>query len=351
MQSDAMIDPVLKPRIETVPQVNDQALQLFKESLVWDALMPWTAGTNSGHMDLVLGRYHRTGVNFVSLSMSVGRKASRDGIESDLRAFKNEIEARSDYLTFCQSAEQVRAAQAGGKLGIGFNFQETLPFGTDLENIGKLYDMGVRQAVLAYNIRNYVADGCAEPSDARLSMFGVEVVKEMNRVGMLVDGSHAGYRSTMHAMEICDAPFIFSHSNPFAIRPHYRSIKDDQILACASTGGVIGINGVGFWVGDNDASTDAIFRCLDYTVELVGAHHVGLGFDYVYDIDSLIQYVRKVPHVWPPYEGEPMVRHNYAGSEQMVALVQLMLDHGYPTDAIVQILGGNWERVSRQVWK
>jgi membrane dipeptidase len=346
-----MIDAVLKPRIEAVPPVSAQALQLFRKSLVWDALMPWSVGTNAGHMDTVLGRYHRNGVNFVSLTMSVGRKVSRDGVEADLGAFRKELEARSNYLVFCDSTAQIRAAQASGKLGIGFNFQETLPFGTDLGNIAKFYQLGVRQALLAYNIRNFVADGCAEPSDARLSMFGVEVVKEMNRVGMLVDGSHSGYRSTMHAMEICDAPFVFSHANPFAVRPHYRSIKDEQIRACAATGGVIGINGVGFWVGDNDASTEAIFRCLDYTVELVGPRHVGLGFDYVYDIESLMTYVDKASHVWPPYEGETIVKHNYAGSEQMVELVQVMLDHGYPTDSIVQILGGNWERVCQQVWK
>ena len=121
--------------------------------------------------------------------------------------------------------------------------------------------------------------------------------------------------------------------------------------ACADTGGVIGINGVGYWVGDNDASTAAIFRCLDYTVELVGPEHVGLGFDYVYDLENLISWVRANPLMWPPYEGEWMVKHNYAGPEQMVELVQLMLDHGYPDEAIIGILGRNFERVASEVWR
>jgi membrane dipeptidase len=173
----------------------------------------------------------------------------------------------------------------------------------------------------------------------------------MNRVGMLVDGSHSGYRTTMDAMEVCEAPFIFSHSNPFSVRPHYRSIKDDQIKACAATGGVIGINGVGYWVGDNDAPTEAIFRCLEHTVNLVGPDQVGLGFDYVYDLDQLIDWVRMAPLTWPPYEGEHMVKHNYAGPEQMVDLVQMMLDHGYPDDAIRGILGENWRRLCAKVWR
>lgn len=213
------------------------------------------------------------------------------------------------------------------------------------------YDLGVRQTLLAYNQKNLVADGCAEPANGGLSNFGRAVIKEMNRVGMLVDGTHTGHRSTMEAMEISEAPFIFSHSNPYAVRPHYRSIKDDQIKACAATGGVIGINGAGFWVGDMDASTEAIFRCLDYTVELVGPEHVGIGFDYIYDIDSLINFARQQRFVWPPFEGEEMVKHNYAGSEQMVELVQMMIDHGYPDDAIVGILGENFARVAAAVWK
>jgi membrane dipeptidase len=90
---------------------------------------------------------------------------------------------------------------------------------------------------------------------------------------------------------------------------------------------------------------------LDYTVELAGPEHVGLGFDYIYDLDEVVRWARSTPLVWPPYEGESMPKHNYAGPEQMVELVELMLGHGYPDAAIVGILGGNWERVSEAVWK
>ncbi len=342
-------DPVLKPRIETIPPVSDKALALFRDNLVWDNLMPWISGMNGPDIDKILPRFHKTGVDFVSLTV-----ASRDDLEGTLAQLtytRRQIRERSDYLAFAKSTADIESARRAGKLALGFNFQETLPFGRKLDNIQLFYDLGVRQALLAYNNRNFVGDGCAEPADAGLSLYGREVVREMNRVGMLVDGSHSGHRTTMEAIELCQGPFIFSHSNPFAVRPHYRSIKDDQIKACAATGGVIGINGVGYWVGDNDASTEAIFRCLDYTVELVGPGHVGLGFDYVYDLQGLIEWARAAPLIWPAYQGEWMVKHNYAGSEQMVALVQMMLDHGYADDAIVGILGRNWAQLADKVWK
>jgi membrane dipeptidase len=342
-----VVDPVLKPRIEEVPPGCEDAVARFRETLVWDNLLPWLLG-NSAAIDAILPRYHRVGVDFVSLTVpDRSPEEARQGIAS----VHAQVAERGDWLAIATSVADVEDARDAGKLAVGINFQETLPFGRDLGLIREFYNLGVRQALLAYNNRNLVGDGCAEPDDAGLSLFGREVVREMNAVGMFVDGSHSGYRTTMEAMELGEAPFVFSHSNPFGVRPHYRNIRDDQIRACAATGGVIGINGVGYWCGDDDASTEAIFACLDYTVQLVGPDHVGLGFDYIYDLDDLIAWVRADPIAWPPYEGEWMRRHNYAGPEQMVELVKVMTEHGYPDDAVVGILGGNWAALARKVWK
>jgi membrane dipeptidase len=342
-------DSTLKPRIETVPPVSDDALRLFATSLVWDNLLPWGPELNGPDVDHILPRYHAVGVNFASLTVAV--RDSTEKALSQIGQARAQIRERAGYLTLAFSTRDIQAAREAGRLAVGFNFQETLPFGTNLDTIQLFYDLGVRQALLAYNGRNFVGDGCAEPDDAGLSRFGRAAVSEMNRVGMLVDGSHSGYRTSMEAAEMSEAPFIYSHSNPFAICPHYRSIRDDQMKACAATGGVIGINGVGYFVGDNDASTEAIFRCLDYAVELVGSEHIGLGFDYIYDLDNIVAWREAAPLIWPAYEGRMMPKHNFAGPEQMVDLVQVMLAHGYPDDAIVGILGGNWERVARKVWK
>lgn len=341
------IDPELCPRITSIPEVSEKSLLLFNDNLVWDNLMPCSANANC--FDELLPRFQSVGVNFISLSVGAGGDV--DSTIRHLGQVRREIQACSEHLVLATSVKDIRKAQADNKLAVNFDFQDSLPFGRCLDMIQMYYDLGVRQVGLAYNQRNFVGDGGAEKANGGLSLFGVEAIQEMNRVGMLVDGSHAGHRTTMEAMEVCDEPFIFSHSNPHAVRPHYRSIKDDQMIACAATGGVIGINGVGYWVGDINASTEAIFRCLDYTVEKVGAEHVGLGFDYIHDQEGLIDHVRSAPLTWPPYKGEEMVKHNYAGAEQMVGLVQVMLDHGYSDQAIINILGENWARVCERVWR
>ena len=307
-----LIHRELEPRINEIPDVSEKALSLFESSLVWDDLMPWLPGVNDDGIDDILPRFNEVGVNFISLTLAAGAGlgSSINSTMHQIARVRREIQERSNWLTLASSVTEIREAQRKNKLAVNFNFQETLPFENCLDMIHIYYDLGVRQALLAYNQKNLVGDGCAERTDAGLSNYGVAVVKEMNRVGMLVDGSHSGYRTTMDAMEIGESPFIFSHSNPYAICPHYRSIKDDQIKACVQTGGVIGINGVGYWVGDINASTEAIFRCLDYTVELVGAEYVGLGFDYVKNLDGIIDAVRKAPLAWPPYEGKEMVKHN-----------------------------------------
>ena len=341
-------EPVLKPRIETVPPVSERALALFANSLVWDNTLPWISVLNSPDIDRFLPRWHATGVNVVSLTMDV--RAPMDRVVAQIGLTKRQARQRSDWVAIATSLAEIEAARAAGKLALVLNMQDTTGYGTNLDAIQTLADLGVKQAGLAYNNRNFVGDGCAEPANAGLSLFGRALVKELNRVGVIVDGSHAGRRTTLDAMELGERPFVFSHSNPVGVRPHYRNVTDEQIRACAATGGVIGINGVGYWCGDNDAPTDAIFRCLDYTVQLVGAEHVGLGWDYVYDLDQIIAWVRADPIAWPAFEGEWMVKHNYAGPEQMVELVQFMLDHGYPDDAIAGILGANWERIANAVW-
>ena len=338
----------LKSRITKVPAVSEKAHRLFSRSLVWDNLLPWDSVMNVDYIDELLPRFKKVGVNFVSLSLT--DKETVDNTMRHIGRVKREIRERSEWLVLATSVDDIRNAKADNKLAVNFDFQDSLPFDSCLDLIQVYYDLGVRQVGLAYNQRNLVGDGCAEEADGGLSRFGAAAIKEMNRVGMLVDGSHVGYRTTMDAMGVCDAPFIFSHSNPFAVRPHYRNIKDDQIKACAASGGVIGINGVGYWVGDVNAGTEAIFRCLDYTVELVGPEYVGLGFDYVHDLDHLMEWVRAAPLTWPPHNGEEMVKHNYAGAEQMVELTQMMLDHGYSDEDVSGVLGENWARVCKQVW-
>jgi membrane dipeptidase len=202
--------------------------------------------------------------------------------------------------------------------------------------------------LLAYNQKNLVGDGCVERTDAGLSRYGVRLIEAMNRSAIIVDGSHTGYRTTMEAMQISTRPFIFSHSNAFALVPHYRNIKDDQIRACAQSGGLIGVNGVNEFLGDSRGSTEAMFRHVDYIANLVGPRHVGIGLDYVKDYDAIWQWIEDNPDLWPDNDGAAPIYPDHAQPEQVRELAFRMLGAGYSQADVHGILGGNYLRVLRQ---
>jgi membrane dipeptidase len=172
----------------------------------------------------------------------------------------------------------------------------------------------------------------------------------MNRVGMLVDGSHCGYRTTMQAMEASTAPVIFSHSNARRLCDHERNIWDDQIKACAATGGVIAVTGVGRFLGPKGPVVEHVVEHIDHMVELVGPRHVGLGMDSV-----LKQKPGSGPFTgnrtyWPERQ-YPDNGTGYVDPEAWPRITQALLDRGYDEAAIRGILGENFLRVAGQVWK
>ena len=174
-------------------------------------------------------------------------------------------------------------------------------------------------------------------------------VKELNRVGMLIDCSHTGYRTTMDAIEFSAAPVLLSHSNSRVLCDHERNVWDDQIRACAQTGGVIGMNGMGIYIADNDASNEALFRHIDYICEMVGWQHVGLGLDFVYYAEAFYDFLRAKPDMYPP--ADYPIPQEFFAPEQLPGLVGLMLNRGYTPEQVKGILGENYLRAARQVWK
>jgi membrane dipeptidase len=172
---------------------------------------------------------------------------------------------------------------------------------------------------------------------------------EMERIGMVVCCSHIGHRSAMEILERASRPVIFSHSNPRAIWEHPRNIGDDAIRACAKTGGVVGINGIGIFLGKNDIATDLIVRHCDYVANLVGPEHVGLALDYVYDQQEVSEFVQAHPETYPPDQypdGLLMME-----PERLPAIAECLLKNGFTERDVCDILGGNHVRIAQQVWK
>ena len=183
--------------------------------------------------------------------------------------------------------------------------------------------------------------------DIGLTSFGKDVIREMNRVGMVVDVSHMGYRATLEAFEVSSKPVIFSHSNPKGLREHARNISDEQIKACAQTGGVIGINGIGDFLGGT--SSELIVQNIEYVINLVGPEHVGIGLDYVIDKQEVLDYIKNNPDVFPADKIADFM--TFVEPEQIPEFTELLHQKGYDEQVISGILGGNFLRVARETWK
>ncbi len=327
----------------------EEARAFLAEHLVWDnhACMPlrW----NDPAFLPQLQRFRDAGVDVVSLNIGFGEQSVEQHFRV-LGAFRGWIGERPGDFVLVQTPADVGRARAEGKLAISFDIEGACAIDDQPSLVQAYYDLGVRWMLLAYNRRNLVADGVYDDDETGLTPFGAEVVAEMERVGMVVCCSHTGPRAAMQVMERATRPVIFSHSNANAVWPHRRNITDELMRACAATGGVVGINGVGAFLGQNDASSEAFVRHLEHAVETIGPDHVGIGLDFVFDMAEIEEYFRTMPHTFPDDSGlrEPP---KFVAPEQLVEIVALLLEHGYGGEDLAKIVGANHLRIANEVWK
>jgi membrane dipeptidase len=266
-----------------------------------------------------------------------------------LASLRGWIKARPGEYLLLRTADDVERANATGRLAVGFDIEGANAVADQPSLVSLYYDLGVRWMLLAYNTNNRVGGGCQD-EDKGLTPFGREVIAEMERVGMQVCCSHTGHRTVRDVFEVATRPVIFSHSNPSAVYPHPRNIPDDLIRACAATGGVVGINGIGSFLGKNDNSSETFARHVDHVAQLVGPQHVALGLDYVFDSQELDDYLSKMAHTFPAALGyEKGLR--MVAPEQLEAIVLALQRLGYGDADLRAVLGGNLMRLARTVWK
>lgn len=256
----------------------------------WDAhgCPPFTIGADLSF----LSRYKNSGVNFVSLNVGFDLTSQAETLEL-INYFHQWILKHNDEYMVAENVQQIFECQSKNKLSVAFDIEGCNLLNGQLEMVSQFYALGVRQMLFAYNKNNSSGGGCFD-ADTGLTQFGKQLVKEFNDVGMVIDCSHAGYQTSMEIMELSKYPIVFSHSNPAKLVNHPRNITDEQIIACAKRDGVIGINGIEIFLGNNDVRTEKIVEHIDYVAQLVGAEHVGIGLDCIFATDEIKSYVEKI---------------------------------------------------------
>jgi membrane dipeptidase len=244
-----------------------------------------------------------------------------------------ELIARSEgALCHCNTVAEIEAAVARGQIAAILSIEGGEPVQTDLALARALHRLGVRALGLVWNERNFIADGVGElRTQSGLTNFGVALVQEMNRIGLLVDVSHLNERGFWDVAEVATRPFVASHSNARQVCDHPRNLWDDQIRALARAGGVMGMNfAAGFVDRDPERATlERVIDHVDHICGLVGPDHVGLGTDYdgIGRTPTGLEDVTRLPNFT-----EALLRRNYREAD------------------VRKILGGNYLRVFRAVW-
>lgn len=323
------------------------AATIIRDSIVWESAVGWTPEClDEG--PAMLDRFAASGFTFLSLTIA----ADWDRTEPALRHFARErrrFEAAPDRFRLAETTADIRLAKAEGRLAIGFHCQGAGPMAWDPAMVAPFYRLGIRWAILAYNTRNPLGDGCHEPENAGLSMQGRAFLREMNRVGMIPDASHAGERTALDILTLSDRPAIVSHSNARAVCDHERNVSDAVIRAVGANGGVIGVNAIGAFVNpDKTSGVAGLVRHIDHIAGLVGPAHVGLGLDVVFYQDFMAKLYAQGPMMRD--RGYPPPPWDDVKPEALPDLVSALLGRGYAEAEIRGILGENFMRVAEANW-
>jgi membrane dipeptidase len=335
------------------PGLTTRAQALLRSGVVWDnhACMPLRPGDESFLPQLE--RVRKAGIDVISLNVSMDVMNPGDAFLM-LATFRHWIAERGEHYRLVETTADIKAAKTKGQLAVMFDIEGGNAVAAHPGLVEIFYRLGVRWMLFAYNKSNKLGGGCLD-NDTGLTSYGCQIIDEMERVGMVLCCTHIGHRTALEAMQYARNPVIFSHSNPSSVYPHVRNIPDELMIACAESGGVVSINGVGLFLGAGaagvgDNRTETLLRHIDYAVQVIGPEHVGLGLDYVFDVSELEEYVKKNPDKFPAGLGQPG-SYQQVEPERFPVIAEGLLAMGYGEAGVRGILGGNNLRVAERVWK
>jgi membrane dipeptidase len=259
------------------------------------------------------------------------------------------FEAYPDLIFPGRSGDDVRRAQREGRTAVFFGLQNCSPIEDDIGLVEICHALGVRFMQLSYNNQSLLAAGCYEEVDGGITRMGREVIAEMNRLGMVIDMSHSGRRSTLQAIELSTRPIAISHANPYEWHPVPRNKQDDVLDALAASGGMLGFSLYPHHLRDGSAcSLDAFCAMVARTAERIGVRHLGIGSDLCQDQpDRVVQWMRRGK--WTREQGPDAAAVTFPDQPDWFRsnldfgnIASGLAKVGFGGDEIDAIMGRNW---------
>jgi membrane dipeptidase len=342
--------------------ISENAASVHRESIVIDALagslISPTPPPVNGHDYIDVHR--RAGVTAVNVCLASEPNYTPD-LHTALQRINDNLamlEAYSGRLVHVLSASDIERAKSEGKLGVIFGCQSASILMGDIAMMPIFHRLGLRILQLTYSERNQLGDGCYEKNELGLTEFGAQVVNECNRLGVLVDLSHVGKRTSLEAIEASTRPCAFTHANAQTLTDNPRNMTDEQIRAVSAKGGVIGCVPYSplcaLESGTQPSLQTDFMRHVDYIVNLAGIDHVGVGTDIFAGRSRVIwesQSGRKYfPGKAPSFRYDQRHLVDFPDHSAFPRLTEALLRQGYSDEDTRKILGGNFMRLFKEVW-
>lgn len=341
---------------ETHVESGAAARELLATSLVveghrdcYEQIHRLNQGEDNPVRDRLCPRLRRGNVDVTFYAIGGDTIAHSNGTDRPLLATLQNIDALTMAVGDPEArAEVLRSAsnlpnRPEGRAYFVLHLEGGAPLEGSLSSLRSLHQLGVRSAQLTWNVRNDLGDGVLERrTGGGLSRFGVDVVREMNRLRMLVDLAHIAEPGFWHAMEVSQAPLAVTHANARTLLDHPRNLNDAQLHAVAETGGVVGVHCLPAYVDPDNPTVDRLIDHISHIAEVAGIEHVGIGADFPTNDGPRPareqRFARKREHL-----------DDFAEIDELEVLAARLLERGFREPEASAVLGGNFVRLLGRV--
>jgi microsomal dipeptidase-like Zn-dependent dipeptidase len=217
-----------------------------------------------------------------------------DELQLEIKKWEKLFHENSDLILPGKNFHDIDKANKENKTAIFFGFQNCSPIEDDINLVEKVHQLGCRFMQLTYNNQSLLATGCYEKVDSGVTNFGREVIREMNRVGLVVDMSHSAEKSTLDAIEFSEKPIAITHANPSFWHPAKRNKSSDLLKVLSDSGGMLGLSLYPHHLKDNTNCTlDSFCEMVAKTAEIMDVKKIGIGSDLCLDHpDTVVEWMR-----------------------------------------------------------
>jgi membrane dipeptidase len=359
MSAAAVLTPrLLASPLDSLTNVPPAIAALYKNAIVIDSLCGPLVDMDAPLTAEVLRDLRQSGITAINFTVSA---PALEGTIDNIGVVGMLVEQHPDTFTIVRQHSDIARAKHENKIGIMLGFQYTAFLEENPERIEAFRQLGVRIMQLTYNNRSIFGDGCLEPGNAGLSKAGIAAVKKMNDLGVALDLSHSGYRTTSEGVAESNKPVLISHSGCAAVYAHPRNKPDEILKSLANRGGYFGVYLMPYVVASPTVPTrEHVLDHIVHAINVCGSDHVGIGSDgsiqktvltaeQKASFDQDIARRKKLGIGAPGEDRYPYVP-DLNGPDHIEIIANELAKRGQPTPVIEKVMGANFQRVIGEIW-